>query len=67
MGVTLEHIPDVSNPDTGNWVGVLPDCTAANLPQYNPYVVRQSKHAANEIVTVFVPYDAATGADPKLW
>ena len=59
-------IPDANNPDTGNWVGILPDCTASNLLPQNPCVQSRSKHAANEIVTVLVPYQSGR-ADPKLW
>ena len=65
-GVGPTFIPDTDNPDTGNWVGILPDCTAANLPQGNPCVQSRSKRAANEIVTVSVPYQSGR-ADPKLW
>ena len=58
---------DVNNqPVEADAVGVLPDC-APSLPAYNPCVQSRSKHAANEIVMVSVPYNATTGADPKLW
>jgi hypothetical protein len=54
------------NTDTNEYVGILPDCTAADLAPQNPCVQSRSKHAANEIVAISVPYKAGR-ADPKLW
>jgi hypothetical protein len=54
------------NTDSNEYVGILPDCTAAELAPQNPCVQSRSKHAANEIVTVSVPYQDGR-ADPKLW
>ena len=51
---------------TGEYVGILPDCTASSLAPQNPCVQSRSKHAADEIVTVSVPYQNGR-ADPKLW
>jgi hypothetical protein len=69
--VTASGLAPASYTDTnGNteYVGILPDCTASDLDAFNPCVQSRSKHAANEIVTVSVPYDTVTNrADPKLW
>jgi hypothetical protein len=53
-------------PNAGAYEGVLPDCTAGDLAPFNPCVYDRSKHAANEIVTVSIPYETGR-ADPKLW
>jgi hypothetical protein len=54
------------NTVTGEYEGVLPTCGAARLMPYNPCVVDRSKHAANEIVEISIPYEPGR-ADPKLW
>jgi hypothetical protein len=66
--VTASGSAPTFNADTNEYIGILPNCTASELEQFNPCVQSRSKHAANEIVTVSVPYDTATNrADPKLW
>ena len=64
--VTASGAAPTLNTATNDYVGILPDCTASNLAPQNPCVLDRSKHAANEIVTVSVPYQSGR-ADPKLW
>jgi hypothetical protein len=54
------------NTSTASYEGILPNCTAAGLAPHNPCVLDRSKSAANEIVTVSIPYESGR-ADPKLW
>ena len=64
--VTKSGIAPTFNTTTNEFEGVLPDCTAAVLAPNNPCVVSRSKNAANEIVSISVPYETGR-ADPKAW
>jgi hypothetical protein len=64
--VTASGSAPTPNTSTDTYEGILPNCTPALLASYNPCVVDRSKSAANEIVTVSIPYESGR-ADPKLW
>lgn len=64
--VTASGGAPIFNVVTNEYEGLLPNCGVAGLAAGNPCVSSRRKRAANEVVTVSIPFLAGR-ADPKMW